>query len=109
MVDGVVDVISATWEIEVLRPDDLVMVFFWAEWCKPCMKVFTALSEVAKEYAGKVKIVRLNIDDQNDIASKYKISIVPTVIFFRRAQKLHEIICAVEKKQLAATIESLQS
>jgi adenylylsulfate kinase len=103
----VTDVTSAAWNSEVLQAKGLVMVAFWAEWCKPCETISQMVEELAKEYAGKAKIVRLNIDDNADIASTYKISIIPTITFFKHGQKLHEIICAVPKMQIQDAIESL--
>jgi len=108
MAEGiVVDVTSTTWDREVLRADGLLMIVFWAEWCKPCLTIYSMVEELAKEYAEKVKVVRLNIDDNADIASNYKVSIIPTTTFIKRRQKLHEIIGVVPKMQLKEAIESL--
>ncbi len=107
MVGDVTDVMSIAWDKEVLQVDGLMMVVFWAEWCKPCIKILATVDELAKEYSGQVKIVRLNIDDNEDIASKYKVSIIPTVMFFKHGQKLHEIICVVPKMQIEDAIKSL--
>jgi thioredoxin 1 len=83
------------------------MVFFWAEWCEPCMKMSQTVEEMAKECAKKVKVIKLNIDDNSDIASTYKVSIVPTVMFFKEGQKRREIITNVSRMQLEAAIELL--
>ena len=63
------------------------MVVFWAGWCAPCVAMSPTVEELAMECAGKVKVVKLNIDDNDDIASTYKISILPTVMFFKNGQK----------------------
>ena len=108
MSEGVVlEVTSAAWNREVLQTESLVMVVFWAEWCKPCETISQMVEELAKEYAGRIRIVRLNIDENADIASTYKISIIPTIIFFNHGQKLHEMITAVPRVQLKSAIESL--
>jgi len=107
MAEGIVDVTSITWNSEVLKAEGLVMVNFWAEWCKPCVIISSTVEDLAKEYAGKVKVVRLDIDDNADIASTYKIRSIPTIMFFKHGQKLEEIFYAVPKMQLKVTIESL--
>jgi thioredoxin 1 len=107
MAEGIVDVMSTTWNSEVLQAEGLVMVVFWAEWCEPCMKMAPTVEEMAKECPEKVKVVRLNIDDNADIASTYKVSIVPTVMFFKEGQKRREIITNVSRTQLEAAIELL--
>lgn len=104
---GIRDVTSATWDGEVLKAGMLVMVVFWAKWCEPCKKMFPAVEELAAEHAEKVKFVRLDIDNNDDIAGKYRVSIVPTVMFFKNDQKLHEAICLEPKPKLKAMIESL--
>jgi thioredoxin 1 len=65
------------------------------------------IEELANVYTGKLKVVRLNVDDNSAIASTYRVSIVPTVMFFKGTQKLHEIICAVSKPDLERSIQSL--
>jgi len=107
MADGVLEVRSDTWESDVLKADGLVMVVFWAEWCEPCMKMAPTVEEMAKVCPEKVKVVKLNIDDNADIASTYKVSIVPTVMFFKEGQKRREIITNVSRTQLEAAIELL--
>jgi len=107
LAEGFKDGTSATWDSEVLQTEGLVMVVFWAGWCAPCVAMSPTVEELAMECAGKVKVVKLNIDDNDDIASTYKISILPTVMFFKNGQKLHEIITAVPKVQLEDVIDSL--
>jgi len=107
MGENVIDVTSDTWESEVLKADGLVMVVFWAGWCKPCLTIYSTVEEMAKECPEKVKVVRLNIDDNADIASTYKVSIVPTIMFFKEGQKRREIITNVPRTQLEAAIELL--
>ncbi len=104
----IIDVTSGTWGREVLQqPDGLVMVVFWARWCAPCLKMMSTLQEVAAECGDRVKVVRVDIDENPDVAKTYRVSIVPTAMFFREGQKVREIITNVEKTQLQVAIDSL--
>lgn len=107
MANTFIDGTSTTWESEVLQAEGLVMIIFWAEWCEPCLKFFSTVEEIAIEYTEKLKVVRLNVDDNEDIASMYRVSILPTIMFFKHRQKLHEIITAVPKTEIEAAIISL--
>lgn len=107
MSEGVLDVTTATWEKEVLNSSDLVMIDFWAVWCGPCRLITPIVEELSKEYSGKVKIMKLNTDENPDIASKYKIMGIPTLMFFKAGQKIDQIVGAVQKSQLAAKLDSL--
>ncbi|MBI4824512.1 MAG: thioredoxin [Nitrospirae bacterium] len=107
MAEGIMDVTSLTWDKEVLGEEGLVMVDFWAIWCGPCRIVAPAVEELAKEYTGKVKVTKLNTDDNPDVASKYKIMGIPTIMFFKAGQRLDQIVGAVPKGQLKAKIDAL--
>jgi thioredoxin 1 len=107
MAEGVMEVSSSTWDKEVLQSEDLVMVDFWAVWCGPCRMVAPTVEELSKEYAGKLKVVKLNTDDNPDIASRYKIMGIPTLMFFKGGEKVEQIVGAVPKPQLQAKIDSL--
>ncbi|MCC6346077.1 MAG: thioredoxin [Nitrospirales bacterium] len=107
MAEGVVELTSASWEQEVVQSSGLVMVDFWAVWCGPCRMVAPTVEELAKEYDGKVKVGKLNTDENPDVASKYKIMGIPTLMFFRDGQKVDQIVGAVPKPQLKAKIDAL--
>jgi len=109
MAEGVVEATTETWEKEVLSTEGLVMVDFWAVWCGPCRMIAPTVEELAKEYAGKVKVVKLNTDENPDIASKYKIMGIPTIMFFKNGQKVDQIVGAVPKSHLKAKIDALLS
>jgi len=104
---NVIDVTSAMWENEVLKFDGLVMVVFWAGWCEPYAKMAQEVEELGEKYAGKVKVVRINIDDNADLASNYRVSIVPTTMFFKEGRKCREIITNQERAQIEEAIKSL--
>jgi thioredoxin 1 len=106
MAEGIVEVTTSSWENEVLKSNSLVMVDFWAVWCGPCRMVAPTIEELAKEYAGKIKVAKLNTDENPDIASRYKIMGIPTIMFFKNGEKLDQIVGAVPKPQLKARIDS---
>jgi len=107
MAEGVFEVTTASWEKEVLGASGLVMVDFWAVWCGPCRIIAPTVEELAKEYMGKVKVCKLNTDENPEIASKYKIMGIPTLIFFKDGQKADQIVGAVPKPQLKAKIDAI--
>lgn len=109
MAEGVLEVSTATWDAEVLNSNGLVMVDFWAVWCGPCRIIAPTVEELAKEYTGKIKVMKLNTDENPDIASKYKIMGIPTLMFFKGGQKVDQIVGAVPKPQLKSKIDSLLS
>ena len=107
MAESILAVTSSTWDSEVLNSDTLVMVDFWAAWCGPCRIIAPTVEELAGEYAGRLKVCKLNTDENPDIASKYKIMGIPTLLFFKKGEKLDQIVGAVPKPQLKAKIEAL--
>ncbi|MCX7913809.1 MAG: thioredoxin [Thermodesulfovibrionales bacterium] len=107
MAEGVIVLTSNTWEQKVLKSNGLVVVDFWAAWCGPCRMVAPTIEELAKEYAGRVKIGKLNTDENADIASRYKIMGIPTIMFFKDGKKVDQIVGAVPKQQIKAKIDSL--
>jgi len=109
MAEGVHEVTSATWDQEILKASGLVMIDFWAVWCGPCRIIAPTVEELAKEYTGKVKIMKLNTDENPDIASRYKIMGIPTLMFFKDGQKVDQVVGAVPKPQLKAKLDSLLS
>ncbi len=109
MAEGIVDLTSTAWDSEVLQSSGLVMVDFWAVWCGPCRMIAPTIEELAKEYAGKIKVGKLNTDENPEVATKYKIMGIPTVMFFKDGQKVDQVVGAVPKPQLKAKIDSLLS
>lgn len=107
MAEGIVEVTTSTWDKEVLQDKGLVMIDFWAVWCGPCRMIAPTVEELAKEYAGKIKVAKLNTDENPDIASKYKIMGIPTIMFFKDGQRVDQVVGAVPKNQLKSKIDSL--
>lgn len=107
MAEGIVELTSANWDAEVTNSQGVVMVDFWAVWCGPCRMIAPTIEELAKEYSGKVKIGKLNTDENSEIAGRFKIMGIPTVMFFKDGQKVDQIVGAVPKQTLKAKIDGL--
>jgi thioredoxin 1 len=106
MAEGILEATTANWENEVLKAQGLVMIDFWAAWCGPCRIISPTVEELAKEYSGKVKVMKLNTDENSDIASRYKIMGIPTIMFFKDGTKVDQIVGVVPKQQLKSKIDS---
>jgi thioredoxin 1 len=98
---------SSTWDKEILKSDGLTMVDFWAAWCGPCQMIAPVVEELATEYSGRLKVVKLNTDENPDIASKYQVMGIPTLMFFKGGQVIDRIVGAASKKQFKEKIEAL--
>jgi thioredoxin 1 len=98
-------VTDASFDQEVLKASGPVLVDFWAEWCGPCKMIGPVLEEIAGEYAGKLKIAKLNIDENPQTPPKYGIRGIPTLMLFKNGQVEATKVGAVSKSQLAAFID----
>jgi len=100
------EVTTSTWDEEVMKAQGLVMIDFWAAWCGPCRIISPTVEELSKEYSGKVKVLKLNTDENSDIASRYQVMGIPTLMFFKDGIKLDHIVGVVPKQFLKAKIDS---
>ncbi len=106
MSDHIVYVTDASFEADVLKSGEPVLVDYWAEWCGPCKMIAPILDEIAAEYTGKVKIAKLNIDENPQTPPRYGIRGIPTLMLFKNGNVEATKVGAVSKSQLTAFIDS---
>ena len=98
---------SKNWDQEVLKGKGLVMVDFWAEWCGPCRMVAPIVDELAQEYSEKLQVFKLNTDENPEVAGRYQIMGIPTLLFFKDGKAVDKIVGAAAKKQFKDKIDTL--
>jgi len=95
-----------TFEPSVLKSDVPVLVDYWAEWCGPCKAIAPLLEELAKEYGGKLKIAKVNVDENQQLARKYNIKAIPTLMLFKEGNVQASKLGMMSKPQLTAFLDS---
>ena len=105
MSQGIVHVTDESFESEVLKSDSPVLVDYWAEWCSPCKLVAPVLEEIATEYSGRLKVAKLNIDENPDTPPKYGIRGIPTLMLFKNSHVEATKVGALSKSQLSAFLD----
>ena len=101
------DFSDASFESDVLKSDQPVLVDFWAEWCMPCKALGPTIDELATQYAGKVKIGKMNTEDNMETPVKYEVSAIPTIVLFDKGQVAHRFVGLTSKKDLQAALDGL--
>ncbi len=104
-----IEVTDATFESEVVKSDVPVLVDFWATWCGPCKMIAPVLNELAEEYDGRLKIVKLDVDNNNQTAMQFRIMSIPSLLFFKNGEKVDQIIGAFPKQHFVDKIEQVLS
>ena len=100
----VMNIGDADFQKQVLESDQPVLVDFWATWCAPCRAIAPAVEELAVQYKGKVKVAKVNIDDNQDTPQQYGIRSIPTLLMFKGGKVVEQIVGAVPKSRLEAAI-----
>ncbi len=97
-------VTDSTFDAEVLKPDIPVLVDFWAEWCAPCKMIAPFLEQIAEEYAGKIKVVKLDADSNNQTTMQFGVRSLPTLLLFKNGQTVERLVGAMPKERLLTHI-----
>ena len=105
--DKVTHVNDSTFEAEVLKSDVPVLVDFWAPWCGPCRAIAPIMDELADEYDGRLKVVKINTDESLDVASKYRIRSIPTVMVFKNGDKAGQLMGAAPKSKFTSFVDGM--
>ena len=100
------EVTDVTFQDEVLNSKLPVMVDFWAEWCGPCKMIAPTVAELAKEYDGRAKVVKLDVDSNYQTSGAYDVRSIPTLLFFKNGQVVDKIVGAVPKQKLKEKLEA---
>jgi thioredoxin 1 len=99
-----VHVTDSTFDAQVLKSDIPVLTDFWAEWCGPCKMIAPILEEIAEDYDGQIKIAKVDVDENNQIAMRLGVQSIPTVILFKNGQAVERLVGAMPKERLLSRI-----
>jgi thioredoxin 1 len=105
MSDQVGAATDATFQSEVLDAEVPTLVDFWAPWCGPCKALGPILEEIAAEYSGRIKVVKVNTDDSQEVAAQYNIRSIPTVMLFKSGQAVETIVGALPKRHFVEMVQ----
>jgi thioredoxin 1 len=104
--ENVKEFTDQNFEAEVLKNDQPVLVDFWAEWCMPCRMLTPTIEKIAKDYAGKVKVGKLDTDANREVAIKYSISAIPTVILFRNGEVAQKFVGLRQERDFKEALDA---
>lgn len=104
---AILKVNASNFRQEVLESDLPVVVDFWADWCVPCLMIAPVVERLAERYAGRLKVVKLNVDENQDLAIQYQVMSIPTLLFFKNGQVVDRIIGAVGEQVIVRKVEEL--
>lgn len=107
MSEKVLNVSDSNFEAEILKSDMPALVDFWATWCAPCRAIAPIVEEMAETYAGKIKVAKMNVDDNPATPGKYGVRGIPTLILFKNGQVVDQVVGAVPKTQIKSLIDKV--
>lgn len=102
-----VEITDSNFETEVIGSDTPVLIDFWAEWCGPCKVIAPIVEEIAGEYEGKIKVGKLDVDSNQQVALRYGIRSIPTLLIFKSGKVVDQIVGAVPKPHLTGRLEKV--
>lgn len=100
-----VKITNSNFQSEVVNSDIPVLIDFWAEWCGPCRMIAPAVEEIAKEYDGKIKVGKVNVDDETQLAVRFGISSIPTLVLFRDGNPVSSLVGLRAKEDIVKMLE----
>ncbi len=106
MSDKVQDVTDQSFETDVLQSNDPVLVDFWAAWCAPCRMLSPTIDQIAQDFAGRAKVVKLNVDENRETSAKYGIRGIPTLLLFKNGELRDQVVGATSRENIARLIEN---
>lgn len=106
MSEFVKDVSDQDFDTEVLQSDQPVLVDFWAAWCAPCRMIAPTVDQVAQDYSGRAKVVKLNVDDNRETSARFNIRGIPTLLLFKDGEVKDQIVGATSKDQISRIIDA---
>ncbi|HVR69629.1 MAG TPA: thioredoxin [Vicinamibacteria bacterium] len=105
MAGTIVDLTDQTWESEVMASPQAVLVDFWAEWCAPCKTLLPSIEAVARQFDGKLKVAKLNVEENAQVPYRYNITTLPTLLVFKKGQVAEQRVGLMSKENLVKLIE----
>ena len=105
--DAILNLTDDSFQAEVLEAAEPVLVDFWAEWCQPCKMLAPTLDEIAEEYSGRAKVTKMNIDDHKDVAVKFNIMSIPTVLLFKDGELKNQFVGLSGKDKFTGALDEL--
>lgn len=106
MADNVIEFTDANFEEQVISAEEPVLVDFWAPWCGPCKMLTPTIEELANDYAGKVRIGKVNTDENPQVSTSYQIMSIPTVMLFKSGEMVEKLVGVTPKEKFASLLDS---
>ena len=107
MTEGIIQLNAENFEAEVLQSDKPVLVDFWAEWCAPCRMLAPTIEEIATDYDGRLKVAKLNVDDHGDVATRYNVRGIPTLLLFHGGEVQDQMVGAGSRDSIVGMLDKV--